>query len=51
MNYQPKGSMCANCQYRLLVCGHLEFNKMPVIKILDDDIAVVKCTEFKKVLK
>jgi hypothetical protein len=50
MNYQPKGSMCAACQYRLLVCGHLDFNKMPVIKT-DYDVAIVKCTEFKKALK
>jgi len=49
MKHQPKGSMCAACQYRLLACGHLEFSKMKVIKILDNDVAVVKCTEFKRI--
>lgn len=48
--YQPKGGMCANCQYRLNDCSALPFDKM---KVIDRDdlyhIKIVLCDDFVRI--
>ena len=48
--YQPKGGMCANCQYRLNDCSALPFDKM---KIIEHDkinhVKIVRCDDFVRI--
>lgn len=48
--YQPKGGMCANCQYRLNDCRALPFDNMKVIE-RDDlyHVKIVRCEDFVRI--
>lgn len=48
MTYQPKGSMCAACKNNKLDCSIHDFNIMKIME-KDDNVIIVKCTEFKRV--
>jgi hypothetical protein len=48
--YQPKGGMCANCQYRLNDCSALPFDKMKIIEIENQcDVKIVRCDDFLRI--
>lgn len=47
MNYQPKGSQCANCQRKLDDCSKLDFSKMRKYEA-SGSVTVVICSQFKK---
>ena len=47
MNHQPKGGMCAKCEYKHRDCSKLQFDKMRPHEVVDD-ITVVICNEFSK---
>ena len=50
--YQPRGSMCAECQHRDRDCSGLPFSDMPVLEMGrgagDRIYAAVRCTEYVK---
>jgi len=46
-SYQPKGSMCINCQAWSKDCSGLDFAGMKQIETTPTAI-VVRCTEFEK---
>lgn len=48
MTQQPKGSMCAACQYALKDCSHLLFSSMPALSKYNG-VTIVRCTEFEHV--
>lgn len=45
MNYQPKGSQCANCKHKHKDCSNLEFHKMRKYST-DGNVTVVLCNKF-----
>lgn len=45
MNYQPKGSQCANCKKKLEDCSKLDFSKMRLYS-RDSNVTVVLCNKF-----
>ncbi|MFK5951017.1 MAG: hypothetical protein QM500_19870 [Methylococcales bacterium] len=47
VSFQPKGGMCATCQFKLKNCSHLDFSSMPVIQ-RTDNAHIVRCAEFDK---
>lgn len=45
--HQPKGGMCAGCEFVRRDCSSLPFHSMPVIR-RDHDRIIVKCVEHKR---
>lgn len=45
--YTPSGLMCTVCKHAYENCGHLPFSTMRPIKVHDDGVVVVKCTNFE----
>lgn len=48
MDYQPKGSLCANCVDRAEDCSDIDFSTMPIHDI-DENTAVVICQLFTNI--
>lgn len=50
--YQPKGSMCASCEYRKRDCSSLPFQTFQELERYTEDIGfkivIVKCKEYHK---
>lgn len=44
----PKGGMCGGCKHVVRDCSHLDFSKMPKIKVYKDGSATVRCIEYIK---
>lgn len=44
----PKGGMCLTCIRRDEDCSKLKFSEMPVIQIVDDTMAIVRCTKWSR---
>ena len=49
MNYQPKGSQCANCKKKLDDCSKLDFSKMRAWgEIPHEKTVIVICSKFTR---